>query len=72
MTREPVPALPEPDSLLRELPEPALEIDEDMSADLRRIELRRAVLDIAEIGHDREVELVRAAVEQIRRSGERS
>jgi hypothetical protein len=53
--------------MLRNLPEPELDIDDEAGDDLRGIELRLSILDIAEIGHGLEAELVRAAIDRLRR-----
>jgi len=69
----PVPAgpLPDPAAMLRLLPVPTLEVDDEAGDDLRRIELRRAILDIAEVSHKQEAEAVRDVVERFRRAAGR-
>jgi hypothetical protein len=67
MSHEPALRVPDPAAMLRNLPEPALDIDEEAGDDLRRIELRRSILDIAEVTHAAEADLVRAAVDRFRR-----
>ena len=46
---------PDPAALLRRLPEPELDVDQAEDDDLRRIELRRVVLEVAEIDHAAEI-----------------
>lgn len=60
-------AAPEPATMLDRLPAPELEIDEEAGEDLHRIELRRMILEIAEIGHAQQIAAVEAAVERFRR-----
>ncbi|GGR86911.1 hypothetical protein GCM10010169_33910 [Micromonospora fulviviridis] len=62
----PGPAVPEPAAMLDRLPAPELDIDEDAGEDLHRIELRRMILEIAEIGHAQEIAAVEAAAERFR------
>ncbi|MEN3362405.1 MAG: hypothetical protein V7637_6387 [Mycobacteriales bacterium] len=65
-----------PADLLRSLPEPTVALPGDTSTqevladDLRRAELRRSVLTIAELNHSTEIALVRAAAAKA--SGEAS
>jgi hypothetical protein len=59
-------AAPEPAAMLNRLPAPELEIDEEAGEDLQRIELRRMILEIAEIGHAQEMTAVEAAAEKFR------
>jgi hypothetical protein len=54
--------------MLDRLPAPALDIDEEAGEDLQRIELRRMILEIAEIGHAQEVAAVEVVVERFRRA----
>jgi len=62
MTRPRTPELT-PADCLRRLPEPTLEITGSAQGDdLRRIELRRSTLAIAELDHISETALVRAVV----------
>jgi hypothetical protein len=61
----------DPAGLLRRLPPPTLDLDEDDGAELRRAELRRSILEIAGIDHAREISLVRAVVARIRDGGSR-
>jgi hypothetical protein len=58
--------LPTRAALLRRLPRPELDVDRDDDDDIRRIELRRAVLEIAEIDHAEEIRQVTAAVARLR------
>jgi hypothetical protein len=52
-----------PSECLDRLPEPSLEsAEEDARDDLRRAELRRSVLAIAELNHVSETAMVRSAV----------
>ena len=62
----PGPAVPEPAAMLSRLPTPELDIDEDASDDLQRIELRRMILEVAEIGHAQEVAAVEEAAGKFR------
>ena len=64
----PLPArgIPDPETMLGRLPAPELDIDEDAGGDLRRIELRRAILEIAELGHAQELEAVEVAAARFR------
>jgi hypothetical protein len=56
-----------PAECLRKLPDPALDISgEPAGEQLRRVELRRSVLTIAELNHVSETKLVRAVVESTR------
>jgi len=66
MSRLPAPRVPDPATMLRRLPPPALDIDEDAGDDLRRIELRKSILDIAEVGHGPEAAVARAVAERFR------
>ncbi|MET1073045.1 MAG: hypothetical protein ABWY11_10410 [Umezawaea sp.] len=56
--REPVPA-----ECLDELPSLELDVSADGGDELSRVELRRAVLSIAEVDHIAEVDLVSAVVD---------
>jgi hypothetical protein len=58
------PRVPEPVAMLDRLPVPELDIDEVAGDDLRRIELRRAILEIAEVGHAQELAAVETAAER--------
>lgn len=62
----PRPGVPDPVTMLSRLPAPELDIDEDAGDDLRRIELRRAILEIAEVGHAQELAAAEAAAERFR------
>ncbi|RJQ75386.1 hypothetical protein D5S17_21080 [Pseudonocardiaceae bacterium YIM PH 21723] len=56
---------------LGELPEPELTLPEDAMGDvLRRIELRRSILAIAELDHAAETALVNAVVTDKNKKGE--
>ena len=59
---------PDPAALLRRLPVPELDADHAEDDDLRRIELRRVILEIAEIDHAAEIAEVTAAVTRLRRA----
>ena len=59
-------AVPEPAAMLSRLPAPELDIDDDASDDLQRIELRRMILELGEIGHAQEVAAVEEAVDKFR------
>ncbi|MGW6929855.1 hypothetical protein ACWGE0_07270 [Lentzea sp. NPDC054927] len=59
-----------PADLLGELPEPELEFSDDAAGDtMRRIELRRSILAIAELDHATETALVTAVVSKRRKEG---
>jgi hypothetical protein len=62
----PGPAVPDPSTMLDRLPAPELDIDEEAGEDLQRIELRRMILEVAEIGHAQEMAAVEAAAEKFR------
>jgi len=60
-----------PADCLSELPDPELEFtDEAMGDTMRRIELRRSILSIAELDHATETALVSAVVSKNRRRRE--
>ncbi len=48
--------------LLGRLPEPELDTDDTDDEDLRHLELRRVILEVAELDHAQEIALVRSAV----------
>jgi hypothetical protein len=62
----PGPAVPEPAAMLDRLPVPDLDIDEEAGEDLQHLELRRMILEIAEIGHAEEIAAVEAAAARFR------
>ncbi len=53
--------------LLSRLPRPELDLEETDDGDVRRIELRRAALEIAEVDHPAEITLTLAAAARYRR-----
>jgi hypothetical protein len=58
-------------ALVDKLPEPALDLDDDAAtADVRRYELRRSILVIAELDHGSEIRTVRAAASKLGRAEE--
>ncbi|GAA0931072.1 hypothetical protein [Virgisporangium aurantiacum] len=58
-------------ALLDKLPEPALDLDDDAAAaGVRRYELRRSILTIAELDHGSEIRIVRAAADRLGRAAE--
>jgi hypothetical protein len=60
-------------AFLDKLPEPALDLDDAAAAeDVRRYELRRSILTIAELDHGTEIGIVRAAASKLGRAGEGS
>jgi hypothetical protein len=65
------PGVPAPAAMVDRLPVPELDIDEDAGEDLHRIELRRMILEVAEIGHAQELAAVEAAVAKFRRGTDR-
>jgi hypothetical protein len=55
---------------LDQLPEPELEFTDDAAGDtMRRIELRRSIMSIAELDHATETALVKAVVAKKRKEG---
>ena len=59
-----------PADCLSQLPEPDLEFtDESMGDTMRRIELRRSILSIAELDHAAETALVNAVAAKKRKEG---
>lgn len=71
---EPMPEQPEltPAACLSRLPEPVLDLDSDvLGEDLRRVELRRSILALAELDHVSEILLVEAVVAAWRAAGDR-
>jgi hypothetical protein len=53
--------------LLSRLPRPELDLEDSDDDDVRRIELRRAALEIAEIDHPAEITLTLAAAARYRK-----
>ncbi|MCY1139636.1 hypothetical protein OWR29_16675 [Actinoplanes sp. Pm04-4] len=56
--------------LLDRLKRPELDVDETDDEDLRHLELRRVVLEVAELDHAQEIALVRAAVARFGKAGQ--
>jgi hypothetical protein len=55
--------------LLDRLKQPELDVDETDDEDLRHLELRRVLLEVAELDHAQEIALVRAAVARFGKTG---